>query len=75
MSKSSSVAVLCLYVGSLRLIISPEHEVLKVSYCGQSMSVVRRASCGVNNCFKGLTSYTPGPFDSKLGRKHGVNCR
>ena len=35
-------------------ISSPEHEVLMVSYCGQSMSVVRRASCGVNNCFKSL---------------------
>ena len=41
------------------LISSPEHEVLMVSYCGQSMSVVRRPSCvvrrpscGVNNCFK-----------------------
>ena len=29
------------------LISSPEHEVLMVSYCGQSMSVVRRALCGV----------------------------
>ena len=26
---------------------SPEHEVLMVSYCDQSMSVVRRASCVV----------------------------
>ena len=25
----------------------PEHEVLMVSYCGQSMSVVHRPSCGV----------------------------
>ena len=32
---------------SLFLISSPEHEVLMVSYCGQSMSVVRRASCVV----------------------------
>ena len=29
------------------LVSSPEHEVLTVSYCGQSMSVVRRASCVV----------------------------
>ena len=29
------------------LVSSPEHEVLMVSYCGQSMSVVRRASCVV----------------------------
>ena len=30
---------------------SPEHEVLKVSYCDRSMtsSDVRRPSCGVNN--------------------------
>ena len=26
---------------------SPEHEVLMVSYCDQSLSVVRRASCVV----------------------------
>ena len=32
-------------------ISSPEHEVLMVSYCDQSMSVVRRASCVVNNLF------------------------
>ena len=25
---------------------------LMVSYCGQSMSIVRRPSCGINNCFK-----------------------
>ena len=30
---------------------SPEHEVLMVSYCDQSMSVVRRASSVVNNLF------------------------
>ena len=29
------------------LITSPEHEVLMVSYCGQSMSVVRGPSCVV----------------------------
>ena len=33
------------------LVSSPEHEVLMVSYCDQSMSVVRRASCVVNNSF------------------------
>ena len=27
------------------VVSSPVHEVLMVSYCGQSMSVVRRASC------------------------------
>ena len=30
---------------------SPEHEVLMVSYCDQSMSVVRHASSFVNNLF------------------------
>ena len=37
---------------SIPFIRSPEHEVLLVSYCGQS--IVRRSSCGVNNCFKSL---------------------
>ena len=48
------------------LISSPEHEVLMVSYCGQSMSVVRRPSCvvrrpscGINNCFKSLLLLHP----------------
>ena len=30
---------------------SPEHEVLMVSYCDQSMPVVRPVSCVVNNLF------------------------
>ena len=39
------------------LISSPEHEVLMVSYCDQSLSVVRRPSCVVRRlsstiCFK-----------------------
>ena len=38
-------------------ISSPEHEVLMVSYCDQSLSVVRRPSCVVRRasstiCFK-----------------------
>ena len=49
---------------------SPEHEVLMVSYCGQSKSVVHRPSCGVNNCLKAYFSYTSVPIDSILGRKH-----
>ena len=49
---------------------SPEHEVLMVSYCGQSMSVMRRLSCGVNNCFKSLLLLHPGLTDLILGRKH-----
>ena len=47
-------------------ISSPEHEVLMVSYCGQSMSVIRRASIAL----KAYSSYTPGPIDLILGRKH-----
>ena len=53
---------------------SPEHEVLKVSYCDRPMSVVscvvRRAASTI--CFKSLLyySYTPELIDSKLGRKH-----
>ena len=35
----------------LDIVSSPEHEVLMVSYCDQSMSVVRRASSVVNNLF------------------------
>ena len=53
------------------LISSPEHEVLMVSYCGQSMSVVRRAVS--TNALKDYYSYTPGPIDSILGRKHQVD--
>ena len=57
------------------LISSPEHEVLMVSYCGQSMSVVRRASSVVRRAastiaLKAYSSYTPGPIDTILGRKH-----
>ena len=57
------------------LISSPEHEVLMVSYCGQSMSVVRRPSCVVRRAastiaLKAYSSYTPGPIDLILARKH-----
>ena len=47
---------------------SPEHEVLMVSYCGQSMSIVRRAASTI--ALKAYSSYTPGPIDLILGRKH-----
>ena len=54
---------------------SPEHEVLMVSYCGQSMSVVHCPSCVVHRAastiaLKAYSSYTPGPIDLILGRKH-----
>ena len=57
------------------LVSSPEHEVLMVSYRGQSMSVVRHASSVVHYALstialKAYSSYTPGPIDSILGRKH-----
>ena len=60
------------------LISSPQHEVLKVSKWGQSISVVCRASsvlccassvvpCATSTvCFKSYFSYIPGPIDSKL---------
>ena len=51
-----------------RLFSSPEHEVLMVSYCGQSMCVVRRAASTI--ALKAYSSYTPGPIDLILGRKH-----
>ena len=50
------------------LVSSPEHEVLMVSCCGQSMSVVRRAASTI--ALKAYSSYTPGPIDLILGRKH-----
>ena len=52
----------------LSLFSSPEHKVLMVSYCGQSMSVVRRAASTI--ALKAYSSYTPGPIDLILGRKH-----
>ena len=42
---------------------SPEHELLKVRCCDWSMSVVWRT-------LKAYSSYTAGPIDLKLGRKH-----
>ena len=53
--------------GSL-IFSSPEHKVLMVSYCGQSMSVVRRVASTI--ALKAYSSYTPGPIDLILGRKH-----
>ena len=44
---------------SLGLVSSPEHEVLMVSYCGQSVSVVRYPLYVVNNCFKSLLLLHP----------------
>ena len=40
---------------------------LKVSYCGQSMSVLHLVASTI--ALKAY-SYNPGPIDSKLGRKH-----
>ena len=50
------------------LISSPEHEVLMMSYCGQSVTVGRRAASTI--ALKAYSSYTPGSIDSILGRKH-----
>ena len=38
----------------LSIFSSHEHKVLKVSCCDQSMPIVRRSSCCINNCFKSL---------------------
>ena len=52
----------------LSLFSSPEHEVLILSYSGQSMSAIRRAASTI--ALKAYSSYTPGPIDLILGRKH-----
>ena len=53
---------------------SPEHEVLMVSCCGQSMSVVSRPSAVVRaasrTALKAYSSCIPGTFDWVLGKKH-----
>ena len=56
------------YPKTIDIFSSPEHEVLMVSYCGQSMSVVRRAASTI--ALKAYSSYTPGSIDLILGRKH-----
>ena len=60
----------------LHIICSHEHEVLKVSYCDRSVSVVHRRASSIARhqqfALKSYSSYTPGSLDSKLGRKH---CR
>ena len=70
------------YPHTIFLISSPEHKVLMVSYCGQSMSIVLRASSVVRRplcvvrraastiALKAYSSNTPGPIDSILGRNH-----
>ena len=50
------------------VISSPEPQVLMVSYCGQSVSVIRCAASTF--ALKAYYSYTPGPIDSILGMKH-----
>ena len=55
----------CLKNNLIMFISSPEHEVLMVSYCDQSMSVVRRPSCVVRRqqfVLKANSSYTLGPM-------------
>ena len=57
-----------LFKNDFAVFSSPEHEVLMVSYCGQLMSVVRRAVSTI--ALKAYSSFTSGPIDSILGRKH-----
>ena len=59
---------------------SPEHEVLMVSYCGQSMSIVRRASSVVRRAastiaLKAYSSYTLGQLTRYLVGSIRVTCR
>ena len=49
----------------VNLVSVPEHEVLKVSYCDRSMSVICQ-QIALNHYF----SYTSGLIDSNLGRKY-----
>ena len=35
-------------IGSACILSSPEHEVLRVSYCDSAVFVMRRVSCGIN---------------------------
>ena len=49
------MALLCRFlIHFMYIFSSPEHEVLMVSFCDRSMSVVRRASCVVHNFFNHL---------------------
>ena len=45
------LAALLSIFNTVKIISSPEHEVLMVSYCDLSMFVVRCPSCVVNNLF------------------------
>ena len=54
------------------LFISPEHEVLMVSYFGQSMSVVRRAASTI--VLKAYPSYTLSQLNWYLVDSIGVTC-
>ena len=54
---------------------SPEHKVLMVSYCGQSMSIVRHSSCSVNNSCKSLLLLPLGQLTRYLVGSIGVTCR
>ena len=59
----------CLKMRPQSLFSSPKREVLKMSFCGQTMSVVRVRQAASTINLKAYSSYTPVPLDSKLGRK------
>ena len=68
-------ACVCGLKSNVCFVSSPEHEVLMVSYCGQSVSVVRRASSVVRRAsstiaLNSLLLLHPWPIDSILGKKH-----
>ena len=48
----------------LKFLAHQEH----LSYCGQTVSVVRRAASII--LLKAYSSYAPGPIDLVLGKKH-----
>ena len=45
-------------------------DFIMLSYCGQSMSVVRRPSCGVNDCFKSLLLLSRAGSGLRIGQTY-----
>ena len=50
---------------------SPKQEVLKVSCCGQSMSIMQLQQFAL----EAYSSYIPGSIDTTLGRKNGSDLQ
>ena len=62
----------CCFFFFVFFVSSSKHEVLKVSYCDRSISVMRRARSVVRRQYFALKAYfySIWPVDSNLGRKH-----